>query len=794
MPKPWDLVAAAWGSVAGLMAVILVETLVLLTRTGLSPSWLPSLDWFSALGTGWLVGLGILLAVALVMLRFWIWIHTDWRRYRWMQSQEDRLGLSRAEHETEQAEARLQTYLKDEVVLPFLREEIRSLEPPDERTDIRRLDRAGLVEVHDLQFQVSTPAHEHLARLIAETRSGTIGVSGSRGAGKTSLLRYFCRPDLPDTPLEEKRVRVFVSAPVEYAARDFVLHVFSELCYGVCEILGIERSAFRSPSPEASRPYANDPWRLARRPMIIRFARSLLIGGALFLLSLSASGLVFELSQGPQTARGLEETGESVEETSENRPDDGKATAANVGTSPVEVDRRQPNSIRSFVRDNKKPLFDYALGLMFLAALVHFGLPYLFSKPNQISDLGPRWSRPPFPLDRPDSTGTTPWKETYRLALDHLENIHFQQSFSSGWKGSLSMPLLNVDHSLSQSLSARQQSLPDIMASFRSFIEILPTRQPVIISIDELDKMASPDKAESFLNDIKSIFGIPRCVYIISVSLQAMSRFHRRGLPFRDTFDSAFDEVVHARYFDLEHSTRLLNRRVIGLPPAFHALCHLLAGGLPRDLIRSCRSLLTIRDAIAEDADEPVLLDRLCDAMIQEEVRSKLDALEVEYLSPGRQERPALLIEGLRDVVEGRRLLREVASELRAAASTERQKEIMEVGEAGRHKEAPGLDVAAAAGELSMENAATLPGALAAYLWYLATVQQVMARANDSGASPPRVDVDRLAGLRPEIGADPEAAWQRIETLRQQLDLDMESTCRVRRPKSRARKAPSRRT
>ena len=38
---------------------------------------------------------------------------------------------------------------------------------------------------------------------------------------------------------------------------------------------------------------------------------------------------------------------------------------------------------------------------------------------------------------------------------------------------------------------------------------------------------------------------MPHCYYLISVSDDALAAYEMRGLPVRDAFDSAFDEVIH---------------------------------------------------------------------------------------------------------------------------------------------------------------------------------------------------------------------------------------------------------
>ena len=97
-----------------------------------------------------------------------------------------------------------------------------------------------------------------------------------------------------------------------------------------------------------------------------------------------------------------------------------------------------------------------------------------------------------------------------------------------------------------------------------------------------VDKISGAKQAQRFVNELKAILGVPHCYYLISVSDDALAAYEMRGLPVRDAFDSAFDEVIHVRYLDLEGSRQLLKKRVIGMPDPFVCLCRCLSGGLPR--------------------------------------------------------------------------------------------------------------------------------------------------------------------------------------------------------------------
>jgi hypothetical protein len=109
------------------------------------------------------------------------------------------------------------------------------------------------------------------------------------------------------------------------------------------------------------------------------------------------------------------------------------------------------------------------------------------------------------------------------------------------------------------------------------------------------------------------------------VSENAMSSFERRGLPFRDVFDSTFDEIVRIERFSYAQSRMLIKRRTI-MPDPFIALCHCISGGLPRDLIRTARTLyrLNARRNLGGS------LENITRALITEDLHAKTAASWVE--------------------------------------------------------------------------------------------------------------------------------------------------------------------
>lgn len=207
-----------------------------------------------------------------------------------------------------------------------------------------------------------------------------------------------------------------------------------------------------------------------------------------------------------------------------------------------------------------------------------------------------------------------------------LREIRYQSTFTSGWSGSLKAPIAEASLTQSEQSAEQQRALPDLVAGFRELMNCVHNLGPrVFIGIDELDKMGSDEDAQRFLNEVKAVFGIDGCFYLVSVSENAMSSFERRGLPFRDVFDSAFDEVVRFDRFTFELSRAVLRRRTV-MPMSFVALCHCVSGGLPRDLVRAARTLFRLNTTPGTtDA-----LDSLVAMLVIEDVRAKTAAIAIE--------------------------------------------------------------------------------------------------------------------------------------------------------------------
>lgn len=190
----------------------------------------------------------------------------------------------------------------------------------------------------------------------------------------------------------------------------------------------------------------------------------------------------------------------------------------------------------------------------------------------------------------------------------HQERLRFLRSYARTWGGPAAAPwmTLSVPWALARTRSEQAAGLPAIVGQFRSYSERVAEWKRrdgcrVIICIDEMDKIRDSDDAESFLNEIKAIFDVPGCLYLVAISEDAMTVFASRTPAIRTAFDSAFDEIVSVQPMTFTEARDMLDLRFIGVPWPFLALCHVLAGGVPRDLLRAARALIQAADAPGAD-------------------------------------------------------------------------------------------------------------------------------------------------------------------------------------------------
>lgn len=342
------------------------------------------------------------------------------------------------------------------------------------------------------------------------------------------------------------------------------------------------------------------------------------------------------------------------------------------------------------------------------------------------------------------------------LAEEELHSIRFLQTHTTGWSGKITGSK-GFYFGLQRSIQRAEQPLthPEVVEQFRDFLDRV-TRiligageiSGIIIAIDELDKLNEPEDAHTFLNEIKGIFGIDRCLFVISVSEDALTSFERRGIPIRDALDSAFTTMISVKAFTLDESRHWLSRRVIGLPEPFIGLCHCLSAGIPRELSRAgtaVANLLLDHDALQ--------LQDVTQLLVNDEIAAKTQAFSNAAQRLKQAEADLFVIK------------------LNTASMSD-SKALLSLA----------CDLVVVPSDVPCRNIATLRWEAASYLYFCATLLDFfnddLGQATLVNASVPGGpgSLDNLAKGRRAMSLTPRLAWHLVTEFRQDRGLTAPQT------------------
>jgi hypothetical protein len=465
-------------------------------------------------------------------------------------------------------------YLLVEIVVPAVHEFVRAHRSVRFGTKLVRADVSGLDEA-DGGETVMTAGAERLRRIIERAGSGAVALAGSRGVGKTTAITAV-RQGRMSTGGSPPLV-VMASAPANYEARDFVLHLHALLCRTV-----IDKT---TEALEPLLPEGPDERGAAVRRGIVKLVR-------FFVFALVCLGAAF-LLWGASLPNALNEVRSLA-----------TSAIADLPSSAKVLWTAQPFAHRA------------ALGLVGLVAW-RIVWALVVAPIKLLVLLGRRRLR-------------SELFELRKSALQQLTETRFLQTHTSGWSGKLSLPLKGeAGRTWSTQRAEQQLTHPEVVEKLRSFAgESSQTLREngvidrMVIAIDELDKIGEPEKAQQFINDIKGVFGVPGCLFFVSVSDDAVLNFEQRGLGIRDAFDSAFSELVRLENFTLDESRQWMASRVAGITEQFCYLNHCLSGGLPRDLQRYTVEVIDVAARVHEPS-----LATVTEILVRKDLASKVHAL-----------------------------------------------------------------------------------------------------------------------------------------------------------------------
>lgn len=408
-------------------------------------------------------------------------------------------------------------------------------------------DSEGLRRLQDPTFRVSTRSVARLGSLLSQMDGGSVAVSGPRGAGKSTLLRQFCEP-LDGDIASTRGLSVYVSAPSNYVAIDFIAELFQQLCEGYlkyCECLPAER-LYEAGGSKAG------VWRVAHRLVAI----SWLLARTTFAVAL-VSWIVWQFHKNiPPSSFVMEPIGQWAQ------------------TMPAFA-RTSWSAHRAYL----------VLAILVLALTLWPGIR--------------AWRRHLWRRREPEMT---------KKAREYLLRLQIDKTVTRS--AGIAPSVRGMGFSINRGTAAKYTpwTLPELVSYTRGFMRDIAVGMigkscPVVIAIDEIDRIGSVEHAEAFIGDIKTIFGVEKCYFIVAVAEDVGSLFAQRATAGRSILENAFDEIVTVGPLELQEARNLLLKRVPGFTDSFVYLVYALSGGLPRELIRVSRRLVEINldRANAED-------------------------------------------------------------------------------------------------------------------------------------------------------------------------------------------------
>lgn len=421
--------------------------------------------------------------------------------------------------------------------------------------------------------RVQTSSYRRVLTSLRRAGGATIGLAGSRGVGKSELLRAFC-----DNPYERASldnagtIGVVVAAPVAYVPADFLR-------------LLIKRIAEQVPS------YRSDPARRSWQPT----STDLIALGSLVACLATALTLLGAMA--------------------EHR---------------------------------------HGVGWLLMAAALLIAIGWLklrFINEYRLA----RRSKPSF--RRPNDLNAASARITRQVRLqlaqraaEVAQRMRYLESRTSNLEASAGVGKLGVKSTGGLSLAQLAQTDADLVAEFQTFVsELHAGGYNLIIGIDELDKQVDGERATEFLNGIKVLFDVRDCSFLLTVSDNAFAQFAQRGMPIRDVFDSSLDEVIWVEHLSFLEARRMVRARRTSshgddISDTQLLLCHTLAGGLPRDLLRYARQLAEL----SSRADQS--LHPLVPELLTEDLRNRVSGVTAAVIGRTDGVRSTALISELEEL------------------------------------------------------------------------------------------------------------------------------------------------
>jgi hypothetical protein len=545
--------------------------------------------------------------------------------------------LSRSWQRCQDAEDGISRAVVEKYIKPLVMDTIAAREESSGEVLLLPDSTTGLSRPGVDEFILETSIGRRIDTALRNSHSASIGLAGPRGSGKSTILGSFCAK----TGRTADGLTVRADAPVAFDPRDYFLILFLRVCEAV-----LSETELGESSPRASYP---PPMSVKRVSRLRRVGATALAAAIIAAASFAAAGAIV-ITEGGRYADpwiphqdaallgywaqicGVLLLGLVVVMHARQRGRFGSAIAGSVQNReparPILIGAVSCVLIgfelwRAAFTDGLAGRMYYApaVALIGLLLLGWCASHILSRQLDRLQLLRARMA--PTRLES-ELLGTQ--------ALNYINEIRYQQSYSSTSAGRVSSGgggLMSVELSSQRQASAARLpwTLPELVGELRKFLSELGDSRRVVIGIDELDKISNSAAAVEFIDSIKALFGLRGVYFVVCVSVDAIASFERKGLPFKDAFNSAFDDIHRVPHLDQWQTIALLRARVMDMPFRFAEVCHAASGGLPRDSIRYASKMYALAD---ERAPSALGLIEACRALGADEIEAALNAIGVE--------------------------------------------------------------------------------------------------------------------------------------------------------------------
>jgi hypothetical protein len=173
-------------------------------------------------------------------------------------------------------------------------------------------------------------------------------------------------------------------------------------------------------------------------------------------------------------------------------------------------------------------------------------------------------------------------------------------------------------------LVERPATMSSLIHNFRSFAERVAREipGPLVVAVDELDKMVEAEKLVGLLRHIKGIFDVPDVHFLVSISDEAARSVRLGTVKIRNEFHSSFYSVISIGPFRPEEVSGILKKRGIECDEVVARAIGVLSGGIPREVVRMADAILS---GVAEVSIEGAVLGIM---------RDEAEAFRQEFIGP----------------------------------------------------------------------------------------------------------------------------------------------------------------